>query len=268
MGFVLGCFPAVPGFPGLGVLFQSPGSLSRIALAFWIVLTVLLHLPSFWVALHWTASLPSNTCSAHSGRPSPPHAWKFTCPDGPAQCRNVILETLSTGNQAEILPNTIGGLVLTQVKTNKQTNLKVTRGSAFSPYTARGRHTEPCRWSLPAQNMLRKPEQKWIFPHPGNSPWEKEGSSTEARGDTETCRPVRRPGAGFSCCGEARRGVSCCREARRGVSCCEGDLRGVSCCRGACARLSAAPVRPPPRVPLRPSPCSPSSAHADEGWKL
>ena len=146
--------------------------------------------------------------------------------------------------------------------------MKVTRGSAFSPYTARGRHTEPCRWSLPAQNMLRKPEQKWIFPHPGNSPWEKEGSSTEARGDTETCRPVRRPGAGFSCCGEARRGVSCCREARRGVSCCEGDLRGVSCCRGACARLSAAPVRPPPRVPLRPSPCSPSSAHADEGWKL
>lgn len=132
MGFVLGCFPAVPGFPGLGVLFQSPGSLSRIALAFWIVLTVLLHLPSFWVALHWTASLPSNTCSAHSGRPSPPHAWKFTCPDGPAQCSNVILETLSAGNQAEILPNTIGGLVLTQVKTNKQTNLKVTRGSAFS----------------------------------------------------------------------------------------------------------------------------------------
>ena len=108
MGFVLGCFPAVPGFPGLGVLFQSPGSLSRIALAFWIVLTVLLHLPSFWVALHWTASLPSNTCSAHSGRPSPPHAWKFTCPDGPAQCSNVILETLSAGNQAEILPNTIG----------------------------------------------------------------------------------------------------------------------------------------------------------------
>ena len=64
---------------------------------------------------------------------------------------------------------------------------------------------------------------------------------------------ARGPGAGFSCCGEARRCVlmmqggpvrgshaargtgaqiSCCREARRGVSCCEGDLRGSLMLRG------------------------------------
>ena len=149
--------------------------------------------------------------------------------------------------------------------------MKVTRGSAFSPYTARGRHTEPCRWSLPAQNMLRKPEQKWIFPHPGNSPWEKEGSSTEARGDTETCRPVRRPGAGFLCCGEARRGVSrfgearrgvsCCGEARRGVSCCGEARHGVSCCEGTCAGSHAAGGRVrvcllPRCVLLHGSPCA------------
>ena len=226
MGFVSGCFPAAPGFPAPAVLFQRPGSLSRLAAAPWIVLTVLLHLPGFWVALHWTASLPSNTCSAMVVAPSPPQALTFTCPDGPGQCRNVILETLPIGSQAEILPHTVRGLVLTQVKTNRQTCSKVTRGSAFSlnalPALPRG-DTEPCRWSLPARNMPRRPKEKWISPpRPGNS--------SRSLGE----RRKRHGGP------RSHRDVQASERARRGVPMLRGDVR-------ACP---SAPARPPAPVSL------------------
>lgn len=176
--------------------------------------------------------------------PSPPHALKFTCPDGPDQCRDVVLETLPVGSQAEILPHTIRGPVLTQVKTNKQTRSKVTRGSAFSldalP-TLPGGDTEPCTWSLPARNMPRKPKEKWISPpRPGNS--------------SRSLGERRKWHGGPRSHGD----VQASERARRGVPMQRGDVR----------TCLSAPACPPPRVPLCPSPCSPSSAYTDEGQKL